>query len=139
MRRASFDCNSGVVPRYGTGCAYRYTIRRRTRPRFPQVFRWWSVWAVLEVASWLHSPQIRAGIGEIKHLLLIAGLFLVLPSLHRLDDRMAVWRGIFVAASLGSAALVCGLRAASFAIVTRSRRAAILHSICAPGVFCTTG
>jgi O-antigen ligase len=85
-----------------------YTIRYRTRLRLPQVFRWWSVWAVLEVASWLHSPQIRTGVGEIKHLLLIAGLFLVLPSLHRLDDRMAVWRGILAGASLGSAALVCG-------------------------------
>ena len=85
-----------------------YTIRNRTRLRFPQVFRWWCVWAVLEVASWLHSPQLRTGIGEMKHLLLIAALFSVLPSLHRLDDRMAVWRGIFACASLGSAALVCG-------------------------------
>ena len=85
-----------------------YTFRYRAPLRFPQVFRWWCVWAALEVASWLHSPQIRAGIGEIRHLLLIAGLFLVLPSLHRLHDRMAVWRGIFAAASLGSGALVCG-------------------------------
>ncbi len=85
-----------------------YITRYGARRRFPQVFRWWSVWAVLEVASWLHSPQIRAGLGEMRHLLLIAGLFLVLPSLHRLDDRMAVWRGIFGSASLGSAALVCG-------------------------------
>jgi O-antigen ligase len=85
-----------------------YAIRYRTRLRFPQVFQWWSVWAVLEVASWLHSPQIRTGIGEMKHLLLIAGLFLVLPSLHHLDDRIAAWRGLFSGASLGSAALVCG-------------------------------
>ena len=85
-----------------------YAIRYRAWLRFPQVFRWWSVWAVLEVTSWLHSLQIRAGAGEIRHLLLIAGLFLVLPSLHRLDNRMAVWRGILASASLGSAVLVCG-------------------------------
>ncbi len=66
------------------------------------------VWVALEVASWLQSPQMRAGIGEIRHLLLLAALFLTLPALHQAGTRLAVWRGIFLTASFGSAVLVCG-------------------------------
>lgn len=88
-------------------------VRHREPLHLPRLFRWWMSWAALEVASWLHSPRMRAGVGEIKHLLLIAGLFLVLPSLHRLPDRIAVWRGLLAAASLGSAALVYDFAARS--------------------------
>ena len=90
-----------------------YVVRARTPLKLPRVFWWWVVWAALEVASWLRSAQVRAGVGEIRHLLLIACLFLVLPALHRIGDRMAVWRGILASASLGSLTVVCAFAAHS--------------------------
>jgi O-antigen ligase len=110
-----------------------YIVRRREPLRLPRLFWWWILWASLEVVSWLHSPRMRAGVGEIKHLPLIAGLFLVLPSLHRLPDRMAVWRGLLVSASLGSAVLV-------YDFVARSIR--YRHEIAAggePALYLRTG
>ena len=84
-----------------------YLVRYHVGIRPPRVFWWWTVWAALEIVSWLQSPQIRAGWGEIRHLLLLGSVFLILPPLYRAKTRLAVWRGIFLMASVGSAALVC--------------------------------
>jgi O-antigen ligase len=90
--------------------AARITYIARYRPaiRLPEVFRWWMLWAALEVSSWLYSQGPGTGAGEIRHLLLLAALFLILPALRPLEYKLAVWRGIFAAATLGSAALICG-------------------------------
>ncbi len=40
----------------------------------PQVFWYWLAWAGLEIAVWLHSPERRTGLGEMRHLLLVAAL-----------------------------------------------------------------
>src|ERR1700677_4809026 len=58
----------------------------------PRVFWFWLAWAVPELIVWLRSPALRSGWGEIRHLLLIASLFLALPALSRTEDRAAVWR-----------------------------------------------
>jgi O-antigen ligase len=76
--------------------------------RPPRIFWFWLVWAGLETAAWLHSPDLAAGSGEMRHLLLIAALFLILPSLDRAADKVLVWKGIFAAATLGSASVILG-------------------------------
>ena len=55
--------------------------RRQVEFRVPRVIWFWLVWAVLEVLVWMRSPEPRLGQGEIRHLLLLAGMFVVLPSL----------------------------------------------------------
>jgi exopolysaccharide production protein ExoY len=79
---------------------------RLTRLRLPRAFWFWLAWAALEVLAWLHSPEMRAGKGEIRHLFLIASLFLLVPSLDQATDRMNVWRGIFLTSSLSSMVLI---------------------------------
>ncbi len=81
-------------------------LRHRAKLYVPRVFWFWLAWAVLEVLVWLRSPSMRAGTGEIRHLLLIASLFLVLPALDRAADRVAVWRGIFITATVSSMFLI---------------------------------
>lgn len=80
-------------------------IRTRTPPDLPRICWLWLVWAGLEIVSWLHSPEKKAGLGEIRHLLLIAAIFAILPAVNR---PLAIWRGLFLASSLGSLALVLG-------------------------------
>ena len=77
----------------------------------PQVFWFWLVWAGLEVVGWLHSPEPGAGTGEMRHLLLIAALFVTVPSLEGVEARLRVWRLVLVSATLGSAALIAGFAA----------------------------
>lgn len=72
----------------------------------PRVFWFWSVWAAMEIASWLHSPEIGLGLGEMRHLLLLGTLFLTLPAIDRVEQRVMVWRGVFLTATVGSAALI---------------------------------
>src|SRR4051794_22562945 len=45
---------------------------RRAKVYFPRPFWFWLIWAASELFSWLCSPEIRAGQGEIRHLLVIA-------------------------------------------------------------------
>ena len=80
----------------------------RGRPTLflPRVFWFWAAWAALEVVVWLRSPAIGAGQGEMRHLLLIAALFLLVPTLNHFGDRVAVWCGIVLAASISSFFLV---------------------------------
>jgi len=72
----------------------------------PRVCWLWLGWAGVEVVSWLCSQQPKAGWGEMRHLLLIASVFLVLPSLNFPGGRMAAWRGILITSTVGSAALL---------------------------------
>jgi len=81
-------------------------VQRRATLRPPRVFWFWLAWAFLEVLSCLHSPSIKSGWGEIRHLLLIAALFLLAPSLRRDSDRITVWCGIALTSTLGSISLI---------------------------------
>lgn len=74
--------------------------------RVPRIFWFWLSWAGLEVLSWSVSPERRAGWSEMRHLLLLAALFFVLPALDQAVDRLAVWQGIFLTATLGSLFLI---------------------------------
>src|SRR5579863_10027090 len=51
------------------------SIRTRTPPDLPRICWLWLAWAALEIVSWLHSAKLKAGAGEIRHLLLIAAIF----------------------------------------------------------------
>jgi O-antigen ligase len=82
--------------------------RRQDRLTMPRVFWFWLGWAGLEVAVWLASPDPGAGRGEIRHLILIGALFVTIPCLYRLAERIVVWRVVFLTATLGSAALIVG-------------------------------
>ncbi len=88
--------------------AVRLTAVRRLRSRVsvPKVFWYWLAWAFLELLSWLHSPDLRLGQGEIRHLLLCAALFLTVPALDQMKDRLAVWRGIICTATISSLFLI---------------------------------
>jgi O-antigen ligase len=72
----------------------------------PSVFWYWLAWAFLEVLSWLHSPDLRSGQGEIRHLLLCAALIFTLPALNQIKDRIAVWHGIICTATISSLFLI---------------------------------
>src|SRR5579859_4726260 len=77
-------------------------VRGEARVWFPRIYFFWLAWAGLEILSWTMSPEHRSGWSEIRHLLLIAALFFVLPALSNDADRQFVWRGIFLTSSLGS-------------------------------------
>ncbi len=72
----------------------------------PRVLWFWLAWAGLEALSWRLSPDVREGWSEIRHLLWLAVIFLVLPALDRAADQVAVWRGIFLTATLSSIFLI---------------------------------
>jgi O-antigen ligase len=80
--------------------------RHRTSVYLPNVFWYWLAWAILEVASWLHSPDLRSGQGENRHLLLCAVLFFTVPALSQTKDRLTVWRGIILTATISSLFLI---------------------------------
>lgn len=83
-------------------------IRTREPLRVSSLFWFWLVWAGAEIVSWLHSPNAGSGIGEIRHLLLIAALFAVLPALDVTGFRTAVWRCILITSSFSALVLVTG-------------------------------
>jgi O-antigen ligase len=76
--------------------------------RVPRFCWFWLVWAGLEVGAWLHSPEPGAGIGEMRHLLLMGALIVTFPCLDRVVESVRVWRRIFVTATVGSLALILG-------------------------------
>jgi O-antigen ligase len=80
--------------------------RDRAKLYLPSVFRYWLAWAALEVLTCIYSAEPRAGLGEIRHLLLIAVLFLSLSAFDRATECLLVWRGIFLTATLSSAFLI---------------------------------
>ena len=81
-------------------------VRSKEPIRTPRVFWFWLVWAGLEVAVWIRSPEPAAGFGEFRHLLLIGALFLILPALRTPLDAVTIWRGIFLSATASSAVLI---------------------------------
>jgi hypothetical protein len=81
-------------------------VRRRANPWLPRVFWFWLVWAALEVVAWLHSPDVRIGKGEMRHLLLIAALFLVVPTIRCASDLTRVWNALALTASVNSIFLI---------------------------------
>lgn len=81
-------------------------VRGQDRLALPRVFRFWGLWAGLEILVWRLSPEPSLGWGEIHHLLLLAALFLVLPAVNKGADRLIVWQGIFLSASLSSLVLI---------------------------------
>jgi O-antigen ligase len=81
-------------------------LRGQDRLVFPRVFRFWGLWAGLEILVWRLSPEPSLGWGEIRHLLLMGSLFLVLPTLDQVADQLVVWQGIFLAATLSSLFLI---------------------------------
>jgi O-antigen ligase len=72
----------------------------------PRVFRVWLPWAALLTVACLSSVELSKGTGELRRLALIAALFFLLPALDREVYRLAAWRGIFLAGSVSSLALV---------------------------------
>jgi putative inorganic carbon (HCO3(-)) transporter len=80
-------------------------IRDRTPPDLPRICWLWLIWAALEIFSWIHSSKMKAGAGEMRHLLLIAAIFVILPAI---DRPLTIWRGLFLTSSIGSIALVVG-------------------------------
>ncbi len=72
----------------------------------PLLFWLWLPWAGLEVLLWCLSPDMKAGWSEIRHLLLLAAMFFVLPALDRASDRVIAWRGIFLTSSLSGLFLI---------------------------------
>jgi O-antigen ligase len=86
-------------------------VRRQKTIHVPRIFWYWLVWAGLEAVAWLRSPQLAAGLGEMRHLLLIAGLFLILPSVSRPTAAVTVWRWILVAATVGSSSVIAAFLA----------------------------
>ncbi|TAM84423.1 MAG: O-antigen ligase domain-containing protein [Acidobacteria bacterium] len=80
--------------------------RGRDRLVLPRVFHFWMLWAALEIVVWCLSPEPSLGWGEIRHLLLIGALFVVLPALNQATDRLIVWQGLFLGASMSSLVLV---------------------------------
>ena len=77
-------------------------VRGQAQIWLPRTFYFWLAWAGLEILSWMVSPQRRAGWSEIRHLLLIAAVFFVLPALGKSTDLQYVWRGVFLTSTLGS-------------------------------------
>ncbi|HEV2352008.1 MAG TPA: O-antigen ligase family protein [Terriglobia bacterium] len=66
------------------------------------------------MVSWAFSPDRRSGWSEIRHLLLIAAVFFVLPALSKNTDRQFVWRGIFLTSTLGAIFLLADFAARVF-------------------------
>jgi O-antigen ligase len=93
--------------------------RHRVALNWPVVCWLWLGWTGLEVVSWLHSPELRAGTGEIRHLLLIAAVFTILPALR---DSVAVWRGILLTSTAGAVWLI------SLTISHHARSGGFLHN-----------
>lgn len=83
-------------------------LRRQASFVWPRCLWFWLAWAVLETLVWATSPDPAAGWSEIRHLLLLAVLFVTLPDLDTVSLRMHAWRGVFVVASLSSIVLIIG-------------------------------
>ncbi len=84
----------------------RALVQRQAKLCLPLAFWYWSLWGGLEAFLWLCSGAPGTGWGEIRHLLLIAAMFVLVPALPRAADQVAVWCGIAGTASLGSAFVI---------------------------------
>ena len=74
--------------------------------QLPRIFWFWLPWTGLEILLWIISPDLKTGWSEIRHLLLLAAMFFLLPALDRASDRLVVWRGIFLTSALSGLFLI---------------------------------
>jgi len=86
----------------------RVLSRPKTRrpARLPLSFWLWLLLAALQVGSWLSSPDRRMGMSEMRHLLLLASLGFLLPSLGVSSSRLRAWKVVFLSSGLGSIFLI---------------------------------
>jgi O-antigen ligase len=80
--------------------------RGRAHVSLPRLFWIWLVWAALQIMACVRSGSLSKGGGELRHLGLIAALFLLLSTLNRGADRLTVWRGIFAVGAISCLVLV---------------------------------
>ena len=81
-------------------------IRGQVRVQLPMCFWFWLVWAGSAFVVWTQSPEPGLGWSEIRHMLLVAAVFFVLPALHGTSDRLRVWKGILVTSAISSLFLI---------------------------------
>ena len=81
-------------------------IRGQVRVQLPMCFWFWLVWAGSAFVVWTQSPEPGLGWSEIRHMLLVAAVFFVLPALHGTSDRLRVWKGILVTSAVSSLFLI---------------------------------
>jgi len=81
-------------------------IRGQVRVQLPMCFWFWLVWAGSAFVVWTQSPEPVLGWSEIRHMLLVAAVFFVLPALHGTSDRLRVWKGILVTSAVSSLFLI---------------------------------
>ncbi|HME99636.1 MAG TPA: O-antigen ligase family protein [Terriglobia bacterium] len=81
-------------------------IRGQVRVQLPMCFWFWLVWAGSAFVVWTQSPEPGLGWSEIRHMLLIAVVFFVLPALRGTSDRLTVWKGILVTSAVSSLFLI---------------------------------
>ena len=77
-------------------------VRGRERLLLPRCFWFWLVWAAAEIALWALSPQPALGWPEIRHLLLLAAMFVVIPAIGEAANCRIAWEGIFLTSTLSS-------------------------------------
>ena len=80
-------------------------IRGQVRIRLSLCFWFWLAWAGSAFVVWMQSPEPALGWSEIRHMLLIAAVFFVLPALHT-SDLLKVWKGILVTSAISSLFLI---------------------------------
>ncbi len=95
-----------ILPRYWRADVSLPGLALCAQVRLPGIFWLWLTWAGLEVVIWLRSTDHPAGFGEIRHLLLIAALFLVIPALDRPAYAVSIWPWIFLFSTLSSVFLI---------------------------------
>jgi O-antigen ligase len=81
-------------------------VRRQASLRLPRCLWFFLVWAALEVVLWRLSPDPAAGWSEIRHLLLLAFVFLALSAFDHPQQLLLAWKGVFVTATLSSIFLI---------------------------------
>jgi O-antigen ligase len=81
-------------------------IRGQVPVQLPTCFWFWLLWAGSTLVVWTQSPEPALGWSEIRHILLVAAVFFVLPALHGISDRLTVWKGILVTSAVSSLFLI---------------------------------
>lgn len=78
----------------------------RLHARLPRSLWFWLLLAVLEVFSWLISPDRKPGWSEMRHLALVASLGFVLPCLRVGGSRLRAWKAVFLSSGAASIFLI---------------------------------
>lgn len=80
-------------------------VTGRARLSWPPVLYLWLIWAGLEAAVWIASPDLTGGWSEIRHLLLLSVLFVVFSGAETVRQVRFAWQGVFVTSGLSSIVL----------------------------------